>query len=203
MYFIHFVNNILNEPKLILLRTVKSFQIMPCITNSSIKHLSFVYSQLNDQTVLFQTIQFSISHLIIRKVPIKCNHSLQSGPGKNGNKGVLYIPQNSRIGTLSSDSLGSHQRHSFAGSSLSLRHSRLLFSHFYYNFLCVFHTSDRRWSFTGVSDSKSPQVFKTLLSILAGLNNALVWMVSALPPIYNSSVPLPKSFGYECFLGTM
>ena len=31
------------------------------ITNNSIKHLSFVYTQLNDQTVLFLTIQFSIS----------------------------------------------------------------------------------------------------------------------------------------------
>ena len=30
-------------------------------TNNSIKHLKFVYTQLNDQTVLFQTIQFSIS----------------------------------------------------------------------------------------------------------------------------------------------
>ncbi len=29
--------------------------------NNPIKHQSFVYSQLNDQTVLFQTIQFSIS----------------------------------------------------------------------------------------------------------------------------------------------
>ena len=29
--------------------------------NSSIKHQSFVYTQLNGQTVLFLTIQFSIS----------------------------------------------------------------------------------------------------------------------------------------------
>ena len=33
-----------------------------CITNNSIKHRSFVYTQLNDQTVLFQTIRFCISH---------------------------------------------------------------------------------------------------------------------------------------------
>ena len=32
-----------------------------CITDNSIKHPSFVYTQLNDQTVLFLTIQFSIS----------------------------------------------------------------------------------------------------------------------------------------------
>ena len=34
-----------------------------CIVNNSIKHQSFVYTQLNYQTVLFQTIQFSINHL--------------------------------------------------------------------------------------------------------------------------------------------
>ena len=41
--------------------TVKWFQILLCITNDSIRHQSFVYTQLNDQTVLFQTIQFCIS----------------------------------------------------------------------------------------------------------------------------------------------
>ena len=53
----------LNEPKLILLHTVKWFQVLLCITNNSFKHQSFVYTQLNDQIVLFLTIQFSISHL--------------------------------------------------------------------------------------------------------------------------------------------
>ena len=45
----------------------------------------------------------------------------------------------------------------------------------------VFH-----WS---LSDSKSPQVSRTLLSILAVLNDAVVWMVSARPPTYTSSSP--------------
>ena len=40
----------------------------------------------------------------------------------------------------------------------------------------VFH-----WS---VSDSKSPQVSRTLLSIRADLNNAVVWMVSTHPLIF-------------------
>ena len=43
----------------------------------------------------------------------------------------------------------------------------------------VFH-----WS---LSDSKSPQVSRTLLSILAVLNNAVVWMVSTRPPTSKSS----------------
>ena len=45
----------------------------------------------------------------------------------------------------------------------------------------VFH-----WS---LSDSKSPQVSRTLLSILAVLNNIVVWMVSILPFISMSSSP--------------
>ena len=45
-----------------------------------------------------------------------------------------------------------------------------LFSH--QQTLTVYH-----WS---LSDSKSPQVSRTLLSILAGLNNAVVWTVSTI-----------------------
>ena len=45
----------------------------------------------------------------------------------------------------------------------------------------VFH-----WS---LSDSKFPQVSRTLLSILAVLNNAVVWMVSTSPPTSKSSRP--------------
>ena len=45
----------------------------------------------------------------------------------------------------------------------------------------VFH-----WS---LSDNKSPQVSRTLLSILAVLNNAVVWIVSTRPPTSKSSSP--------------
>ena len=38
-----------------------------------------------------------------------------------------------------------------------------------------------------LSDSKSPQVSRTILSILADLNNAVVWMVSTRPLISKSS----------------
>ena len=40
-----------------------------------------------------------------------------------------------------------------------------------------------------LSDSKSPQVFRTLLSILAVLSNAVIWMVSTRPPTFKSSSP--------------
>ena len=44
-----------------------------------------------------------------------------------------------------------------------------------------------------LSDSKSPQVSRTLLSILAVFNNAVVWMVSTRPPTCKSS----RSFSYR------
>ena len=50
----------------------------------------------------------------------------------------------------------------------------------------VFHKS--------LSDSKSPQVSRTLLSILADLSNIVVWMVSVLPLISNSSSLRTKIF---------
>ena len=57
--------------KLICLHTVKWFQVLPCITNNSIKRQLFVYTQLNDQTVLFQAIQFSISYLFAFSLNVK------------------------------------------------------------------------------------------------------------------------------------
>ena len=64
----------------------------------------------------------------------------------------------------------------------------------------VFH-----WS---LSDSKSPQVSRTLFSILAVLNNAVVWMVSTRPPTSKSSSPFSNIiiiiiiinyYGFETF----
>ena len=46
--------------------------------------------------------------------------------------------------------------------------------------------------FSHQCDSKSFQLSSTLLSILAGHNNVLVWMVSARPPISNSFNPQTK-----------
>ena len=40
-----------------------------------------------------------------------------------------------------------------------------------------------------LSDSKSPQVARTLLSILAILNNVVVWIVFTRPPTFKSSRP--------------
>ena len=55
--------------------TVKCFKALPFNTNNSIKHQSFVYTQLNDQLVLLRAIQFSISHLFALSLNVKV-HSL-------------------------------------------------------------------------------------------------------------------------------
>ena len=61
----------LNEPKPILLHILKWLKALLCITNNSIKHQSFVYTQLNDQTILFQAIQFIICHLFALSLNVK------------------------------------------------------------------------------------------------------------------------------------
>ena len=47
-----------------------------CYVSLTIHH-SFVYTQLNNQTVLFQTIQFSISHLFALSLIVKYFHLTQ------------------------------------------------------------------------------------------------------------------------------
>ena len=52
------------------------------------------------QTVLIQTIQFSISMQLVLFNPFNLSGATipgQSGPGSNGNEGVLHIPQSSSI----------------------------------------------------------------------------------------------------------
>ena len=53
----------------------------------------------------------------------------------------------------------------------------------------------------GLSDSKSPQVSRTLFSILAVLNNIVVWTISTSPLISKSSSLFKQSFG-DCIKST-
>ena len=53
------------------LHTVKWFQVLLCMTYNSIKYQSFVYTQLNNETVLFLTIQCGISHLFALILSVK------------------------------------------------------------------------------------------------------------------------------------
>ena len=62
--------------------------------------------------------------------------------------------------------------------------------YYYYSLIRAFQVSISRFVFHwSLSDSKSPQVSRALLSILAVLNNAVVWMVSTRPPTSKSSSP--------------
>ena len=81
---------------------------MLCITNNSIKHKSYVYTQLNHPTALFQTSQFSMSHLFSHSLNLSFIWSIdrtlsgattpgQSGPRLDGNEGVLHFPQSWNI----------------------------------------------------------------------------------------------------------
>ena len=47
---------------MLMMRHDDDDEVLLSITNNSIKHQIFAYTQLNDQTVLLLTIQFSISH---------------------------------------------------------------------------------------------------------------------------------------------
>ena len=58
--------------------------------------------------------------------------------------------------------------------------------------LMVFH-----WR---LSDSKSPQVFRTLLSILAVFNNAVVWMVSTRLPTSKSYDFISRFSKHRCYI---
>ena len=99
---------------ILLIHTVKWFQVSLCITKNSILHKLFVCSQFKCKIVLFDLYR-----------------ALSSGPGSNNNEGVIWIPQSSSItGTSSSDCLMS-----YPGNSLK-RHSVLYTALSYWGVWC-------------------------------------------------------------------
>ena len=89
------------------------------------KHLSIVYTQLIDQTILFLAIQFSLSHLFAHSLNVKQFYLIKSRtlsgattpvprePVSEGIEGVLRIPQSSSPnGALPSAGLVSLLEHS-------------------------------------------------------------------------------------------
>ena len=57
----------------------------------------------------------------------------------------------------------------------------------------VFYISFSGWFFyCSLNDSKSPQVSRTLLGILAVLSNVVIWIASTRPPTSKSSRPFNK-----------
>ena len=106
------------------MHTVKLFKVLLWNTNNSIR--SFVYTQLNDQTFLFLTIQINVIHVFVQFKwsnssiwPINRNLSGTTilglrRPRSNGNEDVFHVPQSSRTETSPSDCLGSYPGNSLA-----------------------------------------------------------------------------------------
>ena len=87
--------------------------------------LAFFYTQLNDFNYFYIKSEFSISHLFEHIIcfiwPIDRTLSgtttpSQSGPGSNGNEGVLHVLQISKAGASPSDGLMSYLGHSLEES---------------------------------------------------------------------------------------
>ena len=82
--------------------------VLKNINHCSLFNAKSCYTQLNDRTVLFLTIQFTISHLFALSLNVSSilpiDRTLlgpttpsQSGPGSDDNEGALPIPQSSSI----------------------------------------------------------------------------------------------------------
>ena len=118
----------------------------------------------------------------------------QSGPGNDGNEGVLRIPQTSSISGLHSSK---HQNYCSLNIRLFNAISRTLDGEWglplYRDAVGVFYSTNRLgwllWSFFtwNLSNNKSRHVSRSLFCILADLSNAEIWMVSHLPFIVYSS----------------
>ena len=128
-------NNMLtfeNDQRIHFLLTVKLFRVLIYITNNSSRDQSFVFIWLNNQTVLFLTIQFSMSHLFAFSLNVKqfylTHRNLsgtttpsQSQPESDGSEGVLCVPQSSNVtGVSPSDCLMSYQDTCWGGDFLPL-----------------------------------------------------------------------------------
>ena len=93
--------------------------ILLCLTNNSIKYHLFVYTHLNDETVLFLTFKhksFVCTQFKFQNRPI--DRALSGALASDSNEGVLHIPHSSRTWASLSDCLMSYPEHSFGVLSL-------------------------------------------------------------------------------------
>ena len=120
-----------------LVNKVKWFQLLPRITNNSIKHQSFIYTHLDVKSLPLETIQFSMS------TQFKCQKSSiwpidrtlsgattpdKSEPGSGGNEEVFRIPQCSSIpGAPPSDCLVLYPWHPLEGVLLLCKNAAGVF----------------------------------------------------------------------------
>ena len=66
--------------------------------------------------------------------------------------------------------------------------------HYFYSLKCFSHQRQLMVFHWSLKDSKSPQISRTLVSIMADINNAVVWMCSIHPVISNSFSPSTNPF---------
>ena len=85
----------LNTPELFF-HTIKWLQVLLCISNNSIKHLSFVYTQFKHQNSSIWPIDRTLSGTTTPG---------QSRLGSNGNEELLHARQSFRMGASPSDVL--------------------------------------------------------------------------------------------------
>ena len=125
-------------------------QVLPRITNNSIKHQSLVYTVKWSNSSLFNN---WIYHVICLHTVQMSNSSIspidrtlsgattpgQSGPGSNSNEGVLCIPQSSSItGVSLSDCLVSYPGH-LLRESYPFAEMQLVYSTY------LLYSSNRLW----------------------------------------------------------
>ena len=82
------------------------------------------------------------------------------------------------------------------------------YCYYYYFTICEFFATVLTVAFCrSQSDSKSPQFFMTLLSVLANLNGAVVWVVTILPLFSSSTIfffrPLRTVSSVRTLIGTV
>ena len=111
------------------------FQLLSLVKQYYFKRFSFAQIRsLNIKTVLFQVIQFSIntqfsSISFIERSLSGVTTSGLSGPGSDGNQGVVHIPKScSMTRTSPSDCLVSYPVHSLRGSYPSGRMQSVYFT---------------------------------------------------------------------------
>ena len=135
LFNINFCFHTLKWLQVLLFNPNYSIQRYHSCALGSIKHNSFVYILLNDHTVLFLKVQFSINHFLAHSLNVKQFYLThredticaitpgQSGPRNNVNEGVLHIPKSSKTGASPSDYFKSYQGHSLGVESLTPQQS--------------------------------------------------------------------------------
>ena len=87
------------------------------VSNIATQHLQFSLTSI----ICLHTIKWSHSSIWLKDATTTLGQS--GGPGSNGNKEVLHIPQTSRTGAIALDGLVPYQGHSLGKGPIPLQRS--------------------------------------------------------------------------------